>query len=60
LLVEHRGLDGIAVGAIGAGDLQKDPHAHGEPPLLTAGKQAFHNARYGKLKASPARWHAAI
>jgi hypothetical protein len=56
LLVEHRGLNGIGVGAIVAGDLQKDPHAHGEPPPLTAGNRAFHKRRCGKPKASPARW----
>jgi uncharacterized protein (DUF433 family) len=60
LLLEYRDFRLVTSGAVVAGDLQKDLHAHGEPPLLIAGKRAFHNNRSGKLEASPERWLPAI
>jgi hypothetical protein len=60
LFIEYRDFRGVAGGSVIGDDLQQDPHAHGEPPLLIAGKRAFHNDRSGKLEASPARWLPAI
>ena len=60
LLLEYRDFRGVAGRPVIGGDLQQDLHAHGEPPLLIAGKRAFHNRRSGKLEASPARWLPAI
>jgi hypothetical protein len=60
LLLEYRDFRGVVGGPVIGGDLQQDLHAHGEPPFLIVGKRAFHNARSGKLEASPARWLPAI
>ena len=53
LLVEHRNFRGTTHGSVFGSDLKKNLHAHDEPPLLIAGKRAFHKTRSGKLKATP-------
>ncbi len=54
MLLEYRHFPEIAGGAVVGGDLQKDLHAHGEPPLLIAGNRAFHKTRSGKPRVIPA------
>jgi hypothetical protein len=42
LLLEYRHFRGATHGVVVGGDLKKNLHAHGEPPLLIAGRRAFH------------------
>src|ERR1700676_5457835 len=55
LLLEYRRFRGATHGAVVVGDLKKNLHAHGEPPLLIAGVRAFHKRRSGKPETNPAR-----
>jgi hypothetical protein len=55
LLLEYRHFSGATPGAIVGSDLKENLHAHGEPPLLIAGRRAFHNDRCGKLETDPVR-----